>query len=323
MKVIYGCVCLLGLVLAAAQGQETKTKSPPEVLPLAVLPFQERGPEVKGQGAKASDILFAELAAKTEVMLVDREDLKKTLDEQELSVAGLVNPAEATKVGHLTGARVLVTGSVLQTDRTLYVVAKIIGVDTGRVLGASVKGNVSDKFDVLVAQLSEQIVKTLTERGEQICPKFPDAADRLIALKEKMPKGKKPIVFIQVAEQHIGQRVIDPAVQTLLGNWCKELGFEVLDPEVSARSQADMIITGEGFSEFAARTGNLVSVKSRVEIKITDRATNKITAVDREVALSIDLAERIAGKRALEEAAMRLAERVLPKLVVAEAKEAK
>lgn len=318
MNMRYLLACLLALLVTSLPAQETKPKSPPEVLPLAILPFQERGPEVKGQGAKASDILFAELAAKAEVMLVDREDLKKTLDEQELSVAGLVNPAEANKVGHLTGARVLVTGSVLQTDRTLYVVAKLIGVDTGRVLGASVKGNVSDKFDVLVSQLAEQIVKTMNERGEQVCPKLPAAAERLAGIKEKMPKGKRPIVFIQVAEQHIGQRVIDPAVQTLLGNWCKELGFDVLDPEVSARSQADVIITGEGFSEFAARTGNLVSVKARVELKVTDRATNKIAAVDREVALSIDLAERIAGKRALEEAAMRLAERILPKLVVAE-----
>jgi hypothetical protein len=122
-----------------------------------------------------------------------------------------------------------------------------------------------------------------------------------------------------VAERHVSRPTIDPAVQTLFGLWCKELGFDVLDPEVSARSQADVIISGEGFSEFASRAGNLISVKARVEIKATDRETNKLLAVDREVALSIDVAEQIAGKKALEEAAMRLAERVLPKLVKPEA----
>jgi TolB-like protein len=304
--------------LRAEEVEEKARKDTPAVYPLAIFPFQERGTEVKGQGPKVTDILFAELVVNPDLILVDREDLKKLTDEQELSLSGLVNPAEANKVGHLTGARVLITGSVLQTDKTVYLVAKLIGTETGRVLGASVKGAASDKLDVMVAQLAEQVAKTLAERSGELLPKNVEPKDRLAELKENFPKGKRPILFIDVEERHIGQPVIDPAVETELTLWCKELGFEVLDPESAARSQADVVITGEGFSEFAGRIGNLASVKARVELKATDRATGQIIAMDRDVTIDVDLTEQIAGKSALQEAAVNLAERVLPKLVADE-----
>jgi TolB-like protein len=302
--------------LAYSQDKEKKEKDPPAAPPaLAIFPFQERGVEVKGQGPKVSDILFAELVANPDVILVDREDLKKMIDEQELSLSGLVNPAEANKVGHLTGAKILVTGSILQTDKTVYVVAKLIGTETGRVLGASVKGAAQDKLDGMVTSLAEQVAKTLAERSSEILPKLISKEDRLATLKEKFPKGKRPSVFISVAERHVGAPTIDPAVETELMLWCKELGFEVLDPATAARSQADVVISGEGFSELAGRVGNLASVKARVELKAVKRADSEVITADREVTINVDLTEQIAGKKALQDAAVSLAERILPKLV--------
>jgi TolB-like protein len=308
---------MLGLLLLPTITFGDDKAKTPAVVPLAIFPFQERGTEVKGQGAKVTDILFAELVAQPELLLVDREELLKTVAEQELSLSGIVNPAEANKVGHLTGAKVLITGSILQTDKTVYVVAKIIGSETSRVLGASAKGMASDKLDVLVADLAKQITTTINERSEELLPKVVAKEDRLAKLKESFPKGKRPVVFISVPEGHFGTPVvvIDPAVQTELSLICKELGFEVLDPETAARSQADVIISGEGFSETAGRLGGLITVKSRVELKVVERATNRIIAVDRETDFTVDLTEQIAGKKALQNAAFTLAERVLPKLI--------
>ena len=75
------------------------------------------------------------------------------------------------------------------------------------------------------------------------------------------------------------------------------------------------MLTGEGVSEFAARHGNLVTVKARLEVKAVERKTDRILAVDRQTAVAVDLSEQLAGKAALQEAAAVLAERVLPKLV--------
>ena len=51
------------------------------------------------------------------------------------------------------------------------------------------------------------------------------------------------------------------------------------------------------------------------EVKAIDRATDKVIAVDRQTTVVVDLTEQIAGKKALQSAAARIAERMLPRLV--------
>ena len=46
--------------------------------------------------------------------------------EHEINLSGAVNPDQAIQVGQLTGAKVIVTGSVVQVESNLYLVAKII-----------------------------------------------------------------------------------------------------------------------------------------------------------------------------------------------------
>ena len=139
------------------------------MVPLAILPFQDRAgaqaAQPSGDAAKVTDLLFAELVAEPTLMLIEREDIRKLLDEQELNLSGIANPAEATRVGQLTGAKLLVTGSVLRVDNSLYLVAKVIGTETSRVLGASVKGGVRDDLGKLTDSLADEIVKVVAARG--------------------------------------------------------------------------------------------------------------------------------------------------------------
>src|SRR5436190_23544929 len=85
---------------AAPQGKDQDKDKVPAVYPAAVFAFEERGPAVKDYGAKVADILFARLAVKPELYLVDRADLKKIMAELELNLSGTVKASEATKVGH-------------------------------------------------------------------------------------------------------------------------------------------------------------------------------------------------------------------------------
>jgi hypothetical protein len=245
--------------------------------------------------------------------LVDRQDLKKTLDEHELNMSGMVTPDQAVKVGKLTGAKILVTGSVIEADKTLYLIAKIIGTETARVLGESVKGKTSDEIAPLVEQLAQQVGASIVTSADKLVAKEVRIEDRIAALKKGLGDAKRPSVTVRVQERHVGQATIDPAAETELTLFCKESGFDVVDPK-AANGKADIIIQGEGFSEFALRRGNLVSVKARVEIKAVD-ANEKILATDRQTAVVVDLTEQIAGKAALQEAAAQIAERLLPKLV--------
>jgi hypothetical protein len=74
-------------------------------------------------------------------------------------------------------------------------------------------------------------------------------------------------------------------------------------------------ITGEAFSAIGLRKGNLVSCKSRVEVKVHDVSARKLITVERETSVAVDVAEQPAAKTALQNAAAELAERLLPKLV--------
>jgi TolB-like protein len=299
------CLVTAGGPLSAAE----------QVYPAAVLPFQERGADVKGFGPKVTDLMFANLVVDPRIYLVDREDLEKVLKELELNLSGLVRPEEAARVGQLTGAKLLVTGSVLQVDSSLYLVAKIIGTETTRVLGASVKGRVNDELDGLVEELAGEVCKTMAARCDELVAKPKTREDRLAALKKSLGKGKRPVVKINIKERHVGQIPIDPAAETEIALLASESGFEVIDPDEAGGRKAEVLLIGEGVSEFATRHGNLISVKARLELKAVDAASGRVLAIDRQTTVQVDLTEQLAGKAALQEAAAEIAGRMLPKIL--------
>ncbi len=299
--------CVIGTLTTRPVMAET-------VYPIALLPFVERDRESQEAGTQVTDLLFANLIANPDLFLVDREGLGKILDELELNQSGLVNPDQAVKVGHLTGAKILVTGSVLNVGNSKYLIAKIIGTETSRVLGASVKGDSKDALDGLVENLAQQIATTVKKRAGDLIAQPVTRADRLKSLREKLGRGKQPTVFIQIAERHVGQATIDPAAETEVALFCTELGFDVIDSETGNQADAEILLLGEGFSEFASRHGDLISVKARLELKAVDARTGKLLTTDRHTSVAVDLTEQLAGKAALSDAAANLASRVLLKL---------
>ncbi len=273
----------------------------------AVLPFSERGKGVKDLGAQVSDILFAELMVCESLWMVERAEMDKILKEAELNLSGVVNSADANKIGQLSGAQLLITGSVFKVGNKNFIVAKLIGTETSRVVGDSVKG--SEDIDILVAKLAKKLQKTIKEKSEELMPKIVSREDRIESIKKQIGDAVKPKLFISITEEHVGRSAIYPAAETEMQVIAKALGFEVTEDE----SQADIIIKGEGFSEFAMRKGNLISVKARVEIKAVDKKQN-IIAVDRQTSVEVDLVELMAGKKALQDASAKIAARLLVKI---------
>ena len=312
-RLLFFVMVFAGTSLVCSAKDKTKT-----VYPVAVFAFDERGTDVKDYGAKVSELLVVQLAANPRMYLVDRADLQKTLAEQALNISGAVDAAHAVQVGQLTGAQLLVTGSVVQIDKKLILIAKIIGAQSSRVLGTTAEGKISDDLTPLVVRLSENIIKVVAEQADELVPNPRLQEDRLALLKKSISDGEKkqlPSLAIRVSERHVGRPSTDPAVEIELSRYARGLGFTLLDSQAGSRAPADVMITGEGFSELAGRVHDLVAVKARVELKVTERATGKVLLVDRQTTVHVDLAEQIAGKSALQEAGAVLAERVLPKLV--------
>jgi hypothetical protein len=304
------CLVWLGLWLWPVVAQDAPD-APPAIYPAAILPFEERGAGMEGQGRNVADILFASLAENPQLYLVDRQELTKLLAEAALSLSGAVDTGKAVQIGQLTGARILITGSVFKAGRNTYVVAKIIGTETSKVLGKSVNG--PESAEDLASQLGSVVSELLTAEAKNLVAQVQPPQGRLAALRVKLGDKRLPSALIQVRETHIGRAAIDPAAETELIHYWRELGGEVIDALRGDPKQAAVRIEGEGFSEFAAQVHNLVSVKARLEVRVLDK-DGKVLAIDRQTTVRVDLNEMGAGKLALQDAAAAIAERLIPKL---------
>ena len=302
-------ITLLASSLLAVASIVCANPTPPSV---AIFDFESKEESVKDLGAKVATLLNAYMSADTNLILVERVELEKALGEQELGLSGTVSPESAAKVGHLTGAKVLVTGKVFKTDHDLMLVAKVIGTETSRVYGELSKGPADGSLDELVSQLAQKIASTINNKEDTLIAKVPTSEDRVTAIKQMLKEGKRPTISVRIPEQHFGSPVVDPAAQTELATILQQAGFELVD-EKSAQ-KPDIEITGEAFSAFGLRRGNLISCKARVELKAQSRRDGKIVAVDRESCVTVDITEQTAAKTALQNAAAELASRLAPKL---------
>jgi len=307
------CCSLLALALAQGALVPTARSAPANVLPLtlAIFDFESRDEAVRDLGPKVATLLNDTLSAEPQIITVERAELEKVLGEQELGLSGTVSPDTAAKVGHLTGAKVLVTGRVFKADKQLVIVAKIIGTETSRVYGALAQGTAAASLTELSGDLAKKITAIVVQKGDTLVAKVESRDDRIGRIKKSLKQGKLPAVSVRIGERHFGQPVIDPAAETELGLLLKECGFTLVDDK--SPQKADIEITGDAFSAFGLRRGNLISCKSRIELK-AQRRTGEIVAAERQTSVAVDIAEQTAAKGALQRAAVELAERLVPKL---------
>jgi hypothetical protein len=282
-----------------------------DVLTVAVFDFDSKDEAVRDLGPKVATLVNANLSAEPQIITVERAELDKVLGEHELGLSGSVSADSAAKVGQLTGAKVLVTGRVFKAEGELFIVAKIIGTETSRVYGELVKGSEKSSISDLSADLAKKIAADVTQKGDTLVAKV-ETRDELIAkIKKQLGTNALPSVSVKIGEQHFGQRVIDPAAETELGSILQACGFKLID--AGSTNRADVEITGDAFSAYGTRKGNLISCKSRVEVK-AHKKNGDLIAMDRQTSVAVDIAEQTAAKTALQNAAAEMAERLLPKL---------
>jgi hypothetical protein len=295
------------LLLAAGPAAVAQNRA----LTVAVFDFECRDELLGDAGPQAALLLNALLSAESDLLLVERAELEKVLGEQALGVSGTVSNESAAKVGHLTGAKVLVTGRVFRAGKETVLVAKIIGTETSRVFGEMVKSATLTVTD-LAGELAGKIARTVVTRADSLVAPEVAREDRVASIRLALGDRPRPAVSVSIPERHFGRPTFDPAVETELGKLLTECGFILVEAKAEAKPRFEL--SGEAFSEFGMRRGELVSCKGRVELKVKETATGELVVVDRQVSVAVDLSEQIAAKRALQEAAAQLAERVLPRL---------
>jgi TolB-like protein len=93
-----------------------------------------------------AQMLISDLAKEEAIRVVERARLEAVLQEQKLGASGKIDPKTASKVGRLLGARRLVLGGYFDIGSVLRVDARVVDVETGRVLGSVGASSKPDEF---------------------------------------------------------------------------------------------------------------------------------------------------------------------------------
>ena len=132
-KQILAAGCSLVALVACTPAFCAAGKTSKKKVVVAVLPCEAASREVEELSEAIPLLLASSLSKNKDLDLVEREQLRKVLQEQELNLSGLVDPDQAAQLGRLLGAKILVTERAFVTGRHVMVTVKIINVETGRV----------------------------------------------------------------------------------------------------------------------------------------------------------------------------------------------
>jgi len=282
-------------------------------LTVAIFDFVSTDESTKDLGPKIAALINAELSTDPNIITVERAELEKALGEQELGLSGTVQSDTAARVGHLTGAQVLVTGRVFKVEKEIVMVAKVIGTETSRVYGEAVKSPSGVSITDLASQLAKKIGAIVSQKADTLVAKEISVEERIEKIARNLKSTDRSTVEVSIPEKHFSGPTFDPAAQTELSYILQKCGFTIVDDKSKQTPKFEFI--GEAISEFGMRKGNLVSCKGRVELKLRNKESGHVLKIDRQTSVAVDLSEQVAAKKALQRAAMELAERMIPEMV--------
>ncbi len=272
---------------------------------VAVLPFESRDRQAAGTdaGKSVAELLNIALMESGNADMVERAELDAALNELQLSAVGLTGRESQVKLGRFIGAKILITGSLFKSGSKNFVIVKIIGTETSRVLGASASG--TENFTDLVPMLAPKVSAILEKQSAKLLPEEQNG-ETVSAKLKKTVQGRQRKVFVSVKED-IAVTVPDPAAETELKKLLLALDFQV----VNSRDEADFAVVGEAIAANAGNYHKFTSAAARLELSIFNKDKKLLaTGAARETLAGGTYI--IAAKEAIAQTALKLAGEFFP-----------
>jgi len=132
---------------------------------IAVLPFDNGGSY--GQGKEDFDalqkgiagMLISELAQNPAARVVEREEIQKLVEEQNLGASGRVDPQTAAKIGKLVGAKYVVLGSFIDFYGDFRVDARLVNVETSEIVKVETDRAQRDHLYDIIKSVATDLMK--------------------------------------------------------------------------------------------------------------------------------------------------------------------
>ncbi len=296
---------ILPLLLAGVVVQAVSQPS----LTVAVYDFKGDG-EAASYGNNVTTLVTADLTTETNLVILERAELTKALNEQAFGVSGMVSSDAAAKIGQITGAKVLVAGQVIKTgDNHAVIVAYIIGTETGRLFADKVEG-AADNLMALTSDLSRKIALTITVQTTNLVPpKSESREDYLNRIVKNIRGTNRPSVSVSIQRYNYPY---EPTVDGELGAILLKAGFKVVDGKSDHKPDIEIIGSGDMLA-LTSRDG-LFSCSYGLDVKIQERKTGDIIGFDHQESTATSNGQVAAFTAAQIKTIDALAERILPLL---------
>ncbi len=160
VRAVMTTVLSLVPVLLGAQQRNQDTRPG-----IAVLPFNNGGSY--GQGKEDFDALergiagmmISELSQNPAARVVERQEIQRLLDEQNLSAQGRVDPQTAAKVGKLVGARYTVLGTFIDFYGDFRVDVRLVNTETGEIVKTESERMQRDHMFDIIRNIAARLMK--------------------------------------------------------------------------------------------------------------------------------------------------------------------
>ena len=126
-------LALSALTPLVAQAQDTRPG-------IAVMPFENGGSygrdkeDFEGLQVGIPAMIMSELSRNASARVVDRSDIQRLLNEQNLTTQGRVDAATAARIGKLVGARYMIMGAFIDHYGKMRIDTRIVDVETSEIL---------------------------------------------------------------------------------------------------------------------------------------------------------------------------------------------
>ncbi len=136
---------------------------------IAVMPFQNdtNDASLNWLSMGIPETIMADFNAVAGLVIIERIQLWRIMEEQALQVAGAVSDVSAMEVGQLLGANLLVVGAFQKQGNTVRLTARFVEAESGSVVQtAKVTGRLNDIFELQDKLVSELLAgMSLTTAG--------------------------------------------------------------------------------------------------------------------------------------------------------------
>ncbi len=146
------------------------------------------------EGKRISQKLLSTMASGSTLTFVERGELKKIIEEQELQMSGLISDDDRDKSGKILSVDVLITGTIAQIEKLGEITVKAVDIRSGKIYAVvTLKYNPQSKFSY---KENPEALKVYSSDPDKI-----EKANRAFNILKTLRKRKPRLFLFAVADK--------------------------------------------------------------------------------------------------------------------------